>query len=160
MLTFSRRTTCKEYGRHYSDSKFCYPAISRLDSIMSELINETEKSLSCQPLTNSYIPNSTDWTEESQYFRNQDSISAYTCELDQTLSFESRIDILASYPFSEIEFEHESDPEPQVGNSISLFDSIMTLVSLSDFFLYSGSTLNPVPVHCEIKSPISYDYTH
>ena len=38
--------------------------ISRLDSIMSELINESEESLSCQPLTNPYIPNSTDWTQE------------------------------------------------------------------------------------------------
>ena len=36
--------------------------ISRLDSIMSELINENEESLSCQPLTNPYIPDSTDWT--------------------------------------------------------------------------------------------------
>jgi len=34
--------------------------ISRLDSIMSELINENEESLSCQPLTNSYIPKSID----------------------------------------------------------------------------------------------------
>jgi len=38
--------------------------ISRLDSIMSELINESEKSLSCQPLTNLYIPNPIDWTKE------------------------------------------------------------------------------------------------
>ena len=29
--------------------------ISRLDSIMSDLINESEESLSCQPLTNPYI---------------------------------------------------------------------------------------------------------
>ena len=36
--------------------------ISRLDSLMSELINECEESLSCQPLTDPYIPNSTDWT--------------------------------------------------------------------------------------------------
>ena len=33
----------------------------------------------------------------------------------------------------------------------------MTLVSLSDFFL--ESTLNHVPVHREIESPISYDHT-
>ena len=32
---------------------------SRLDSIMSDLINESEESLSCQPLTNPYISNST-----------------------------------------------------------------------------------------------------
>ena len=46
--------------------------ISRLDSQMSELINESEDCLSCQPLTDAYISNSTDWTQES--FENQDSI--------------------------------------------------------------------------------------
>ena len=70
--------------------------ISTLDSIMSELINGNEKSLSCQSLTNPYIHNSTDWTQESCYFRNQDSISERTFELDQTPSYESHIDILAS----------------------------------------------------------------
>ena len=44
--------------------------ISRLDLIMSELINGSEKSLSCQPLTNLYILNSIDWTQESCYFGN------------------------------------------------------------------------------------------
>ena len=121
---------------------------------MSELINESEKSLSCQLLTNSYISNSIDWSQESCYFRNQDSISSHSFELDQTPSFESSINILASYLFSEIELEHESDLVPQVGNSISLFDSIMTPISLPDFFSIPESTLNPVPVHCEIKSPI------
>ena len=101
---------------------------------MSELINESEKSLLCQPLTNPYILNSIDWSQESYYFGNQDSISECTIELDQTPSYESRLDILASYPFPEIEIE----PEPPVGNSISLFDSIMTPVSLPDFFLYFG----------------------
>jgi len=99
---------------------------------MSKLINESEKSLSCQPLTNPYIPNSIERTQESCYFRNQDSISAHP--FDQTLCFESRIDILASCPFPEIEIEHECDPELHVGNSMSLFDTIMTTVSLLDFF--------------------------
>ena len=45
--------------------------VSRLDSLMSELINESEKNLSCQPLTDPYIPNSTDWTHESCHFGNQ-----------------------------------------------------------------------------------------
>ena len=63
---------------------------------MSELINENEETLSCQSLTNPYIPNSIDWTQESCYFGNQESILAHPFELDQTLSFESHIDILAS----------------------------------------------------------------
>ena len=32
-------------------------------------------------------------------------------------------------------------------------------VSLPDFFSILESTLNPIPVHCEIESPISYDHT-
>jgi len=50
--------------------------ISRLDSLMSELINESEKSLSCQSLTDPYIPNSADWTQESCHFGNPASISS------------------------------------------------------------------------------------
>ena len=69
------------------------------------------------------------------------------------------LDILARYPFPEIELALDSDPEPHVGDFISLFDSIMTLVFLPDFFSILKSTLNPVPVHYEIKSPISYDHT-
>ena len=201
--------------------------ISRLESIMSDLINESKESLSCQPLTIFYIPNPTDWTQKSCYFGNPPSISPYQPELNQhqpldslanypfpeieledecepelqfsdsspilesistpvvlsklsnvlepvlipiipelesiippihipfvdenqdsislhsfelAQKFENPLDILASYPFSEIELELESDSEsePQVGNSISLFDSIMTPISLSDFFLYTG----------------------
>jgi len=72
--------------------------------------------------------------------------------------FWNHIDILVSYPFPKIEIEYESDPKPQVGNSISLFDSIMTPVSLSDFFSILESTLNPVPIHREIESPTFYDH--
>ena len=133
--------------------------ISRLDSLLSELINESEESLSCQPLTDSYIPNSTDWTHESCHFGNPASISEHTFELDQSPSYESRLDILASYPFPEIEIEPECDPESHVSNSISLFDLIMILVSLPDFFSIPESTLNPVPVHREIESSISNDHT-
>ena len=67
---------------------------------------------------------------------NQDSISLHPFELAQ--NFKNHLDILASYPFFKIELELESDPKPQVGNSISHFDSLMTPVSYSDFFLYSG----------------------
>ena len=66
------------------------------------------------------------------------------------------LDILASYPFLEIEIEPECDPEPHV----SLFGSIMTPVSLPDFFSIPESTLNPVPVHREMESPISYNHIH
>ena len=71
-------------------------SISRLDSLMSELINESKKSLSCQPLTDPYIPNSTNWIQESRYFENPTSISSYQPELDQ----HHIPNILTSYPFS------------------------------------------------------------
>ena len=35
----------------------------------------------------------------------------------------------------------------------------MIPLSLPDFFSIPESTLNPVPVHCEMESPISYDHT-
>ena len=89
----------------------------------------------------------------------KDSISEHIFKLDQSPSYESRLDILASYSFPEIEIELECDPELPVGNSISLFDSIMTPVSVPDFFSIPESTLNSVPVHREIESPISYDRT-
>jgi len=73
---------------------------------------------------------------------NQDSISLYSFELGQ--NFENLLDILASYHFSEIELEPECDPESHVSNSISLFDSIMTPVSLRNFFSIRELTLNPV----------------
>ena len=66
--------------------------------------------------------------------KNQDSMSLHPFELTQNL--DNHLDILASYPFPEIELELESDPD--VSDLISLFDSIMTPVSLPDFFLYSG----------------------
>jgi len=90
---------------------------------------------------------------------NQDSILLHRFELAQ--NFENHLDILASYPFSEIELGHECDPDPPVDNSISLFDSIMTAVSLPDIFHIPESTLNSVPVHRDIKLPIFYDlYDH
>jgi len=109
---------------------------SRLDSLLSELINESEESLSCQPLTDSYIPNSTDWIHESCHFGNPALILEHTFELDQTPSYESHMDILASYPFPEIEIEPECDPEPHLSGSISLFDSIMTPVFYQIFSLF------------------------
>ena len=65
---------------------------------------------------------------------------------------------MASYPFSETEHEHECDPEPQLGNSISLSDSIMTEGFLPDFRPFFESVLKPVPIHRETESPIFYDH--
>jgi len=64
---------------------------------------------------------------------------------------------LTSYPFPEIELEHEYDPEPQLGNLISLLDSMLTPMSLPDFNSFPESVLNAMPVYYEIESPIFYD---
>ena len=79
-------------------------------------IYRNEETLSYQPLTNSDISSSIDLTQDSCYFGNHDSISAHLFEVDQHQILESHIDILASYPFSEIELKNECDHEPQLGN--------------------------------------------
>ena len=96
--------------------------------------------------------------EESRCFGKQDSISVQSFELAQTPNFGNDIDSLASYSFPEIELENEYDHEPQLSDSILLPNSIMTPVSPPDFNLFPESTLDPVPIHHEIESPIFYDH--
>jgi len=72
------------------------------------------KTLHSHPLTIPDVSNHFVRAKESCYFGNQDSISAYPFELDQTSNFENPINILASYHFPEIELENEYDPEPQI----------------------------------------------
>ena len=76
---------------------------------MSQLVSiyRNEETLSYQPLTNSAIPNSIDLTQDSYNFENQDSISAHPSEFVQTSNVDNPIDILVSYPFPEIELEHD-----------------------------------------------------
>ena len=145
---------------HETTQQFQKPStqsINRLETQLSQLVSiyKNEKTLSYQSLTNSAIPNSIDLTHDSCHFGQQDSISAHPPELVQTLN---PIDILASYPFPEIELEHKYDPELQLGNSISLSDSILTEVFLPEFRPFPESVLDSVPVHCEIESPIFYDH--
>ena len=92
--------------------------------------------LHSHPLTILDVANHSVRAQESCCFGNQDSILAHPFEFNQTQNFENHIDILASYPFSEIELENEYDPEPQLGNSILLPDSIMTPVSSPNFNLF------------------------
>ena len=87
-------------------------------------------------MTNSAIPNSIDLTQDSCHFGHQVSILAHPYKVVQT---SNPIDILASYPFPEIELKHEYDPESQLGNSISLPNSVMTEVFLPDFSLFFPS---------------------
>ena len=84
-------------------------------------------------MTNSDISNSINLDHELCYFGSQDSISVHPFELDQTSNIENLIDILVSFPFPEIELEHEYDSKSQLGISISLLESILTLVSFPHF---------------------------
>ena len=109
-------------------------------------------------LTISDVANHFVRAEESCCFGKQDSISAHPFELSQTPKFENDIDSLTSYPFPKIELENEYDPDPQLGDLILLLNSIMTPMSSPDFNLFPESTLDPVPIHHEIESPIFYDH--
>ena len=116
------------------------------------------ESLRSHRLTSSDVTNHPVRVEESCSFGNQDSISEQPLELAQTPNFKKDIDSLASFPFPEIELENEYDPETQFSDSILLPDSIMTPVSSPDFDLFPESTLDPVPIHNEIESPIFEDH--
>ena len=65
--------------------------------------------------------------------------------------------ILANYPFPEIEPKHECDLEPQIDNSISLLDLMLTTVAFPHFKRFPKLVLNLVPIHHEIKLPNFYD---
>ena len=67
------------------------------------------KTLYSHPLTIHDVTNHSVRAKESYCFGNQDSISVHPFELDQHQNFENLVDILASYPFLEIELEHEYD---------------------------------------------------
>jgi len=123
--------------------------ISRLDSVMIELINESKESFSCQSLTDTYIPNSTDCTKESCHFENPASISLYQPKLDQ----HHILDNLTSYPIPEIELEDEYEPELQFSDSIPVLESISTPVVLPKL----SDVLEPVliPIIPEPESIIS-----
>ena len=113
------------------------------------------ESLRSHRLTRSGVTSHSVRADESCSFENHNSISAQPPELVQT---SKPIDILASFPFPEIELENEYDLEPQLSDLILLPDSIMTQVSLPDFNLFPESTLDPAPIHNEIESPIFEDH--
>jgi len=99
-------------------------------------------------------------TQESWCFEifvdnsNQDSVSSQTLELDQYQTFENHIDNFASYHFSEIELKHRCDSNPQFGDTIPLFESMLTPVALPDLNHISEPTLISLIVNLELESPI------
>ena len=109
-----------------------------------------KKTLSYQYLTDPDIFNPIDLAQESCCFGNQDFVSSHNLELDQYSTF----DKLVSYHFNEIELKHECDHDPQLCDSVSIFDSILTLVFLPDLDHNLEPTLIPIPVNLEHESPI------
>jgi len=105
-----------------------FQSINKLEAQMSHLINilkdRNEETL---PNTYSTIPDCPIHIDENQktwYLEDFDQDSQ-NLELDQYQS----IDKLASFHFNEIELEHECDPDPQLCDSILIFESILTQVS-------------------------------
>jgi len=114
---------------------------------MSRLINivkdRNEKTL---PNTCSTIPDCPSHINENQESWclgdfDQDSISPQNLELDQC----QPIDKLASFHFNEIELECEYDPNPQPCDSVCIFESMLTLVSLPNLDQFSEPTFIPYP---------------
>ena len=133
-------------------------AMTKAQNARNRDIDMMVQSLRSHRLTSSDVTNHSVRAEESCCFENQGSISEQSIELAQTPNFENDIDSLASYTLPEIELENDYDHEPQLSDSILLPDSIMTPVSSPDFNLFPESTLDPVPIHHEIESPIFDDY--
>ena len=61
---------------------------------------------------------------------------------------------LASFSFNEIELECECDPNPQPCDSVPIFKSMFTLVSLPNLHQFPEPTFIPIPIDLEIESPI------
>ena len=81
---------------------------------------------------------------------NQKSVSSHKFELDQ---FQT-LDKLASFPFNEIELKCECDPDPQPCDSVSIFKSMLTPISLPNLDQFFKPTVIPIPIDLEIESPI------
>ena len=79
----------------------------------------------------------------------QDSILSQSLELDQYQPIEQ----MASFYFNEIELGHECDPDLQLCDWISIFESMLILISLPKFDPFSEPILIPVPIDFELEPP-------
>ena len=61
---------------------------------------------------------------------------------------------IGKFHFNEIELEHECDLNPQFCDSVSIFYSMLTLVSLPDLDHVPEPTLTPVPINLEHEPTI------
>ena len=63
---------------------------------------------------------------------------------------------MISFLFKKIEFDCECDPDPQLSGSV--FESMLTLVSLPNLNPISKPTLIPIPIELEHESLIFYSH--
>ena len=123
---------------------------------MSRLINmvkdRNEKTLlnTCSIIPN--CPTHIDENQESWCLGdfNQESISLHKFELDQF----QNLDKLASFSFNEIELKCECDPASQPCDSVSIIESMLTLVSLPSLDQFFEPIFIPVPIYLGRESPI------
>ena len=80
----------------------------------------------------------------------EDSILSHKLELDQ---FQT-LDKLTSFSFNEIEHVCECDPDPQPCDSVPIFESMLTPVSLPNLDPFLESTLISIPIDFEIEPPV------
>jgi len=109
-------------------------SLNKLETQMSHLINimkyRNEETLPNTCLTILNCPSHIDENQESWCLGdfNQESISSHKLELDQF----QILNKLASSPFNKIELECECEPNPQPCDSVPIFESMLTPVSLSN----------------------------
>ena len=77
-------------------------------------------------------------------------ISPQNVELDQY----QLNDELASFNFNEIELDYECEPDPQLCDSVPIFESMLTPVFLPNLDQFFKSTFISVPIDLEIESLI------
>jgi len=61
---------------------------------------------------------------------------------------------LEIFHFNEIELDYECEPNPQLCDSVSIFDSILILIFLPNLDQFPEPTFIPVPIDLKVESPI------
>jgi len=128
-------------------------SINRLEAQMSRLINivkdRNKETLPNTSSTISYYPSHIDRNDESWCLRDfdQDSISPQHLKLNKNQS----IDKLASFSFNEIELDYECEPDLQPCDSVLIFKSMLTPISLTDLDSFPEPTLIPIFINLETE---------
>ena len=93
-----------------------------------------------------------DENQESWYLEDfdQDLIAPQNLELDQY----QPINELASFHFNEIELDYECELYPQLCDSVSIFESMLTPVFLPNLDQFPKQPFFLVPINLEMESPI------